>query len=85
MIEGTNQDGFIQRALNASRAYTNIIDSVNEADAAAKQANKAAMDALEVRITRNIYIYVVHTVIYNTYIVLVQSRRKSTQCTGSGV
>ncbi|XP_063064918.1 laminin subunit alpha-5 isoform X2 [Engraulis encrasicolus] len=46
VIQGTNQDGFIQRALNASRAYTNIIDSVNEAEAAAKQANQAAMDAL---------------------------------------
>ncbi|XP_076132765.1 laminin subunit alpha-5 isoform X1 [Alosa pseudoharengus] len=48
VIEGTNQNGFIQRALNASRAYTNIINSINEADAAAKQANKAAMDALEI-------------------------------------
>ncbi|XP_031422129.1 laminin subunit alpha-5 isoform X2 [Clupea harengus] len=47
VIAGSNKDGFIQRAFNASRAYTNIIDSVNEAEAAANQANKAAMDALE--------------------------------------
>ncbi|KAJ8370727.1 hypothetical protein SKAU_G00107550 [Synaphobranchus kaupii] len=47
VIEGTNQDSFIQRALNASRAYTDIIDAVRDAEAAALDSNKAAMDALE--------------------------------------
>ncbi|XP_036446627.1 laminin subunit alpha-5 isoform X2 [Colossoma macropomum] len=47
VITDTNQDGFIQRALNASRSYTDIIDSVKEADAAAKEANKSATETLE--------------------------------------
>ncbi|XP_072512537.1 laminin subunit alpha-5 isoform X2 [Salminus brasiliensis] len=47
VIADTNQDGFIQRALNASQAYNNIINSVKEADAAAKEANKSATEALE--------------------------------------
>ncbi|XP_022533328.2 laminin subunit alpha-5 isoform X2 [Astyanax mexicanus] len=47
VISDTNQDGFIQRALNASRAYNNIINSVNEADNLAKEANKSATEALE--------------------------------------
>lgn len=49
LISGTNQDGFIQRALNASRAYTNIINSMLEAEAAAKKANEASTEALEVQ------------------------------------
>ncbi|XP_016099348.1 laminin subunit alpha-5 [Sinocyclocheilus grahami] len=47
LISGSNQDGFIQRALNASRAYTNIINSVLEAETAAKKANESATEALE--------------------------------------
>ncbi|XP_066526408.1 laminin subunit alpha-5 isoform X2 [Hoplias malabaricus] len=47
VITDTNQDGFIQRALNASRAYTNIIDSVKEADIVAREANKSASEALK--------------------------------------
>ncbi|XP_037396843.1 laminin subunit alpha-5 isoform X2 [Pygocentrus nattereri] len=47
VITDTNQDGFIQRALNASRAYTDIINSVKDADTAAKEANKSATEALE--------------------------------------
>uniref|UniRef100_A0AAR2KUL6 Laminin subunit alpha-5 n=1 Tax=Pygocentrus nattereri TaxID=42514 RepID=A0AAR2KUL6_PYGNA len=49
VITDTNQDGFIQRALNASRAYTDIINSVKDADTAAKEANKSATEALEVK------------------------------------
>lgn len=49
LISGSNQDGFIQRALNASRAYTNIIDGVQEAEAAAKKANESATEALKVQ------------------------------------
>uniref|UniRef100_A0A672MXZ0 Laminin, alpha 5 n=1 Tax=Sinocyclocheilus grahami TaxID=75366 RepID=A0A672MXZ0_SINGR len=51
LISGSNQDGFIQRALNASRAYTNIINSVLEAETAAKKANESATEALEVQST----------------------------------
>ncbi|XP_016364529.1 laminin subunit alpha-5-like [Sinocyclocheilus rhinocerous] len=47
LISGSNQDSFIQRALNASRAYTNIINSVLEAETAAKKANESATEALE--------------------------------------
>ncbi|KAL1020660.1 hypothetical protein UPYG_G00002990 [Umbra pygmaea] len=46
IISNTNEDGFIQRAVNASRAYNNIIDAVREAEIAANKAHKAAMDAL---------------------------------------
>ncbi|KAM6977721.1 laminin subunit alpha-5 [Aplochiton taeniatus] len=46
LITGT-EDGFIGRALNASRAYTNIIDIVGEAEAAANQASQDAIDTLE--------------------------------------
>uniref|UniRef100_A0A9J8BJ37 Laminin subunit alpha-5 n=1 Tax=Cyprinus carpio carpio TaxID=630221 RepID=A0A9J8BJ37_CYPCA len=47
LISGFNRDGFIQRALNASRAYTDITNSVLEAETAAKKANEAATEALE--------------------------------------
>ncbi|XP_036390362.1 laminin subunit alpha-5 isoform X1 [Megalops cyprinoides] len=47
VIADTNQDGFIQRAVNASRAYTNIIVAVRDAENAAREADQAAMDALE--------------------------------------
>ncbi|KAJ3586856.1 hypothetical protein NHX12_013248, partial [Muraenolepis orangiensis] len=47
LISGTNEDGFIGRALNASRAYSDIIKSVAEAEDAANQAHKAAKDTLE--------------------------------------
>ncbi|XP_035378190.1 laminin subunit alpha-5 isoform X2 [Electrophorus electricus] len=47
LIADTNQDEFIQRALNASRAYTNIVQSMLEAEAAAREANATAAGALE--------------------------------------
>ncbi|XP_061114000.1 laminin subunit alpha-5 isoform X1 [Conger conger] len=47
VIADTNQDSFIQRAVNASRAYTNIIDAVRDAEASARESNKTATDALE--------------------------------------
>uniref|UniRef100_A0A671KLI3 Laminin subunit alpha-5-like n=1 Tax=Sinocyclocheilus anshuiensis TaxID=1608454 RepID=A0A671KLI3_9TELE len=49
LISGSNRDGFIQRALNASGAYTDIINSVLEAETAAKKANETATEALEVQ------------------------------------
>ncbi len=49
LISGSNKDGFVQRALNASRAYTDIINSVLEAETAAKKANESATEALEVQ------------------------------------
>ncbi|XP_034151886.1 laminin subunit alpha-5 isoform X3 [Esox lucius] len=48
IISNSNENGFIQRALNASQAYNNIIDGIREAEIAAKKAKKAANDALEV-------------------------------------
>uniref|UniRef100_A0A8C1MUB0 Laminin, alpha 5 n=1 Tax=Cyprinus carpio TaxID=7962 RepID=A0A8C1MUB0_CYPCA len=51
LISGSSQDGFIHRALNASHAYTNIINSVLEAETAAKKANESATEALEVQST----------------------------------
>ncbi|XP_051961295.1 laminin subunit alpha-5-like [Xyrauchen texanus] len=47
LISGSSQGSFIQRAMNASRAYTNIINSVQEAETAAKSANESATDALK--------------------------------------
>uniref|UniRef100_A0A4W5JH76 Laminin domain-containing protein n=1 Tax=Hucho hucho TaxID=62062 RepID=A0A4W5JH76_9TELE len=44
VISDTNKDGFIQRAVNASRAYADIIAAVRDAEIA---ANQAARDALE--------------------------------------
>lgn len=49
VIEDTNQDGFIQRALNASNAYAGIIEAVERAKIAAKEASNAAKKALEVK------------------------------------
>uniref|UniRef100_A0A8C1MCI5 Laminin, alpha 5 n=1 Tax=Cyprinus carpio TaxID=7962 RepID=A0A8C1MCI5_CYPCA len=40
-------NGFIQRALNASRAYTDITNSVLEAETAAKKANEAATENIK--------------------------------------
>ncbi|XP_078071724.1 laminin subunit alpha-3 [Mustelus asterias] len=42
-----NQDALIQRVLNASDAYENIINAVNAAEAAANKAADAAADALQ--------------------------------------
>src|SRR4029434_10659855 len=71
---GSNKDGFIQRAFYASRAYTNIIDSVNEAEAAANQANKAAMDAMELVNTHNTNIHTdTHTHTHMQMLILKQS------------
>lgn len=49
IIHGTNQDGFIQRAINASNAYASIIGAVKDAESAANEANRAAGEALTVR------------------------------------
>ncbi|KAJ6665753.1 hypothetical protein lerEdw1_002123 [Lerista edwardsae] len=46
IIHGTNQDGFIQRAINASNAYASIIAAVKDAESAANEANRAASEAL---------------------------------------
>ncbi|XP_053101455.1 laminin subunit alpha-5 isoform X2 [Hemicordylus capensis] len=43
IIHGTNQDGFIQRAINASNAYASIIEAVKNAQ---KAANAAASEAV---------------------------------------
>ncbi|MGH0150303.1 UNVERIFIED_CONTAM: hypothetical protein FKN15_045804 [Acipenser sinensis] len=48
VIQDTNQDGFIQRAINASNAYSSIIEAVRNAENAAKKADEAATNALEV-------------------------------------
>ncbi|CAM4653046.1 unnamed protein product [Caretta caretta] len=45
-IQGANQDGFIQRAINASNAYASIIKAVKNAERAAKDADEAAGEAL---------------------------------------
>uniref|UniRef100_A0A8C3IUZ4 Laminin subunit alpha-5 n=1 Tax=Chrysemys picta bellii TaxID=8478 RepID=A0A8C3IUZ4_CHRPI len=45
-IQGANQDGFIQRAINASNAYASIIEAVKNAERAAKDADEAAGEAL---------------------------------------
>ncbi|XP_018593227.2 laminin subunit alpha-5 isoform X1 [Scleropages formosus] len=47
VISDTNQDGFIQRAVNASRAYSNIIEAIQKAENAAHEAYDASMVALE--------------------------------------
>ncbi|KAG9332520.1 hypothetical protein JZ751_014618 [Albula glossodonta] len=47
VITDTNQNSFTQRAVNASRAYTDIINAIRDAEAAARDSNQAAMDALE--------------------------------------
>ncbi|XP_072557894.1 laminin subunit alpha-5 isoform X1 [Paramormyrops kingsleyae] len=43
----TNRDAFIQRLVNASRAYTNIVSAILEAEAAANAALLASKEALE--------------------------------------
>lgn len=48
VISNTNQDSFIQRALNASHAYTNIIESIRQAETLAGEAN---METLEVMLS----------------------------------
>ncbi|XP_047662931.1 laminin subunit alpha-5 isoform X3 [Tachysurus fulvidraco] len=47
VISNTNQDSFIQRALNASRSYTKIIESVREAETLTKEANTDAMEDIK--------------------------------------
>ncbi|KAI5095781.1 laminin subunit alpha-5 isoform X1 [Silurus meridionalis] len=47
VISNTNQDSFIQRALNASRTYTNIIKSIEEAETLARKANSDALENLK--------------------------------------
>lgn len=49
IIQGTNQDGFIQRAIDASNAYASIIEAVKKAERAAHDADEAAGEALMVR------------------------------------
>lgn len=48
IIQDTNQDGFIQRAVDASNAYASIIEAVRKAEQAAHDADKAASEALMV-------------------------------------
>lgn len=48
IIQGTNQDGFIQRAIDASNAYASIIEAVKKAERAAHDADEAAGEALMV-------------------------------------
>lgn len=48
IIQGTNQDGFIQRAIDASNAYASIIEAVKKAERAAHDADEAASEALMV-------------------------------------
>ncbi|XP_055747285.1 laminin subunit alpha-5-like [Salvelinus fontinalis] len=43
VISNINRDGFIQRTVNAARAYSDIVDAVRDAEIA---ANHAAVDAL---------------------------------------
>uniref|UniRef100_A0A8B9U3Z8 Laminin subunit alpha 5 n=1 Tax=Anas zonorhyncha TaxID=75864 RepID=A0A8B9U3Z8_9AVES len=49
IIQGTNQDGFIQRAIDASNAYASIIEAVRKAERAAHDADEAAGEALMVQ------------------------------------
>ncbi|XP_051879392.1 LOW QUALITY PROTEIN: laminin subunit alpha-3-like [Pristis pectinata] len=46
-IEEVNQDSLLQQVINASDAYENIINAVNEAATAARRAEEAADDALQ--------------------------------------
>ncbi|XP_075032849.1 laminin subunit alpha-5 isoform X1 [Mixophyes fleayi] len=46
-IGDSNQDVFIQKAINASNAYSSIIDGIKQAEKAAKEANRAAGEALK--------------------------------------
>ncbi|OCT62438.1 laminin subunit alpha-5 isoform X2 [Xenopus laevis] len=46
-IGDANQDGYIQKAINASDAYSTIIDAVKQAEKAAKEANRVAVDAVK--------------------------------------
>ncbi|XP_053308878.1 laminin subunit alpha-5 isoform X2 [Spea bombifrons] len=46
-IGDSNQDTYIQKAINASNAYSSIIDSVKQAEKAAKDANRAAGEAVK--------------------------------------
>ncbi|KAM9445291.1 laminin subunit alpha-5 isoform 1-T1 [Clarias gariepinus] len=47
VISSTNQDTFIQKALNASRTYTNIIKSIQEAENSAEEANTKALEGIK--------------------------------------
>uniref|UniRef100_A0A8C3D650 Laminin subunit alpha 5 n=1 Tax=Corvus moneduloides TaxID=1196302 RepID=A0A8C3D650_CORMO len=49
IIQDTNQDGFIQRAVDASNAYASIIEAVRKAERAAHDADEAASEALMVQ------------------------------------
>lgn len=53
IIQDTNQDGFIQRAVDASNAYASIIEAVRKAEQAAHDADEAASEALRVRAVGN--------------------------------
>eukprot|EP00062_Callorhinchus_milii_P019363 gi/632973827/ref/XP_007903344.1/ PREDICTED: laminin subunit alpha-5 isoform X1 [Callorhinchus milii] len=54
VIEDTNQDGFILRAVSASNAYSSIIEAVKKAENAARDANNAAVKALKQVVDRNL-------------------------------
>lgn len=54
IIRDTNQNGFIQRAINASNAYASIIEAVRNAEKAAKEAGAAADRALKNATSENL-------------------------------
>nr|XP_033819501.1 laminin subunit alpha-5 isoform X1 [Geotrypetes seraphini] len=47
IIRDTNQDGFIQKAINASNAYASIIDAIKNAEKAANGAKQGAKAAVK--------------------------------------
>lgn len=49
IILGVNQDRFIQRAVEASNAYSSILEAVQAAEVAAGQAQQQASRTWEVR------------------------------------
>ncbi|XP_069740233.1 laminin subunit alpha-5 isoform X2 [Narcine bancroftii] len=53
-IDDTNENGFIQRAVNASNAYAGIIEAVERAEIAAKEAIDAAKKAHKQVIDENL-------------------------------
>lgn len=48
-IKDSNQDIFIQKAINASNAYSSIIEAMKQAEKAAKDASMVAGEALKVK------------------------------------
>lgn len=50
MVAETKREGFV----DATQAYNKIVNSIKEAEKAAKMADKAANDTLEVQVTHTI-------------------------------